>query len=119
MGGRERIEPQRSRRTNFLQRGRVMHRDRRVLLSFIPPRHRFLTLLGAAAIWGVAVSGTSPSGESIHARNPHAAGLNFAPVVERVMPSVVTIFTSHAGKAGEMDSAVLDDPLMRKFFGQQ
>ena len=45
--------------------------------------------------------------------------MNFAPVVEKVMPSVVTIFTSRSAKPGAAEDPMLDDPLLRRFFGQQ
>lgn len=46
-------------------------------------------------------------------------GTDFSPVVEKVTPSVVTIFTSKTVKPDGNVEGLLDDPVLQRFFGQQ
>lgn len=41
----------------------------------------------------------------------------FAPVVEKVMPSVVTISTSRVVRPSQQQNRFMDDPMFRRFFG--
>ena len=94
-----------------------MHRDFRRYF-FIQPSYRLVLFGAAAALCGLTMSGTSPSSEAPHGK-VQGSGTNFAPVVEKVMPSVVTIFTSRTSKPSDAEGSMADDPVLRRFFGQQ
>lgn len=47
------------------------------------------------------------------------AGISFAPVVQKVVPSVVNVFSTTTVRERQMDNPLLNDPFLRRFFGDQ
>src|SRR5688572_13789990 len=96
--------------------------------SFFPPMklHRLLPILSIAATFMTALlAGCDRSAksrevppltirESTRGVDPLAS---YAPVVEKVALAVVTVFTSKNLSRRPNTSPLLDDPLLRRFFG--
>src|SRR5438128_691208 len=49
--------------------------------------------------------------------NRQAQGVSYAPVIKRVAPSVVNIFSTHTIRERANEWNPLDDPMFRRFFG--
>src|SRR5438034_2902733 len=81
------------------------------------------SLLGEHEVLAATVTGTQPAAGISAAQTAEtkpALQTTFAPVVQKVMPSVVNIFSSRKIKADSRNlDPFLDDPLFRRFFGDQ
>ena len=86
----------------------------------------FTAVLGATAVLVVSHF-TSWGRDSLPAFNVSATPINrdarlgtsFAPIVKKVAPSVVNIFTTRFVKERPMRNPMLNDPIFRQFFGDQ
>src|SRR5438034_9401500 len=81
------------------------------------------SLLGEHEVLAATVTGTQPAAGISAAQTAEtkpALQTTFVPVVQKVMPSVVNIFSSRKIKADSRNlDPFLDDPLFRRFFGDQ
>ena len=69
----------------------------------------------AAVCWGMPVA-TAAEPEKATPRSRLEVELSFAPVVKKVAPAVVNIFAQK--QVGSVRSPIFDDPLFRRFFGE-
>src|SRR4051812_13260712 len=66
----------------------------------------------------LACAALAPLGAAADAPSVEAARLDFAPVVKRVAPSVVTVFSSRTAHVDQAAPPWMDDdPILRHFFG--
>src|SRR5882672_9815334 len=83
---------------------------------------RFLHLTVAAMLCAATITGWFAPRPRLNVQNsavnrdkPQPAG--FAPVVKKVSPSVVNIYTAKTVRENPAMSPLLDDPFFRQFFG--
>jgi serine protease Do len=72
-----------------------------------------------AAAWYCTAGLIAAAEEPSKVKQPLGPGTDFSPVVEKVTPSVVTIFTTKTVKPNSNIEGLLDDPVLQRFFGQQ
>ncbi len=84
-------------------------------------RSTFRRRLGALAILAAIVPGLLPSGalaqDRVLPRDRAEIELSFAPLVKRVAPAVVNIYTRRTVRT--LPSPLFNDPFFRRFFGDQ
>jgi len=78
-----------------------------------------LALVGAAALAGLAIVGLEPVAAQRKEPPPSraAAQYSFAPIVKKAAPAVVNVYVR--ARVSTFVSPFADDPLFRRFFGQQ
>ncbi|MBI4274397.1 MAG: serine protease, partial [Rhizobiales bacterium] len=76
------------------------------------PSHR--RLLAALVLLAASVSVASAQDRRVPT-TPNELRLSYAPVVQRVAPAVVNVY---AARVVENRNPLLDDPILRRFFGQ-
>jgi S1-C subfamily serine protease len=78
-----------------------------------------LVLVAAAALAGLAVAGLQPASAQRKEVPPSraAAQYSFAPIVKKAAPAVVNVYVR--ARVSTFVSPFADDPLFRRFFGEQ
>src|SRR5215472_16806852 len=81
-----------------------------------------LALLGLSTLASARNSTNSPAKVTIEDKGINReirAPISFAPVIKRVAPSVVNIYSTMTIRDRGMQNPFLNDPLFRRFFGDQ
>src|SRR5687768_8944148 len=87
--------------------------------GFTPMRGSVLILVFGVSLSGLAAEHASPRFKIDPSPPPRDTqpGLSFAPVAEKVGPSVVNVYSTRAAREPVSEMPFMQDPLFRRFFG--